>query len=73
MVFLEVPDQPGTTLELLLTDSAGELWRVALQTPDEVVLHSVHSGALETAVLHNRERDQMGRGVIGERIRWGGV
>ena len=62
VVLLEVPDQPGATLEFLLADGTGELRRVALQTADEVVFHSVHGGAFETAVL-----------LTWREISWGGV
>ena len=48
---LQVPDQSSTTLELLVTQLTVELGWVALHTPDVMVLHPVHSGALKLTFL----------------------
>ena len=48
---LEMPHKTSSALKLLPTELTVELWRIGLPTADIVVLHTIHSSALEITVL----------------------
>lgn len=47
-----MPDKASPALEFLVADLTVEFWGVGFHAADVVILHPVHSGALELTLLH---------------------
>lgn len=47
----EMPDKASPALEFLVADLTVEFWGVGFHAADVVILHPVHSGALELTLL----------------------